>query len=654
MMQRMKELISIISDADIAYYKNDNPIMSDMDYDQYYDELLLLEKQTGIILSGSPTQRVSGEVLESLVQVRHSRPMLSADKTKSIDDIVRFINGKSVIVSWKLDGLTIVLRYENGRLVQAVTRGTEGLVGEDVTHTVRNFMNVPLEIPCKEPFEVRGEGVISWSNFERINAETDDEPYTHQRSLAAGAVRRLDAEKSRNQFLEFYAFELVSDSKVYSRKTAKLKALADNGFDVVHHQLVSDLTSQEQIESVINSFKPTELDYPADGLIIEYDDVAYGESLGATGHHENRLIAMKWEDELYETVFLGLELATTRTGMVSLTGKFSDVVIDGTTVNRAFLHNIDIMDSFRLGIGDRVKVYKANKIIPQLAENITKSGTLKYPTVCPCCGSVLIIRKSESGTRLFYCEEPSCPAKLVRKFVHFCSKTRMNIPGISEKTLVKFINNGWVRNFGDLYELSRYRGEFISTPGFGAKLFERIQKAIDNSRNCTLKQLIAGLGIPMVGRHAGRTLNDYFEGDWAAFENAILTEFDFTSLKDFGQTMHDNIYAWYADENEAKLWHSLIKHINLKKDEEQSNMNNTNNPFHGKTVVATGKLNNYSRDGIQMKLLELGAKPTDSVNKNTDYLIVGEKAGSKLQKAQKLGVKTLSESEFEAMLAESA
>ena len=337
--------------------------------------------------------------------------------------------------------------------------------------------------------------------------------------------------------------------------------------------------------------------------------------------------------------------------MVSITGKFAEVVIDGTTVNRAFLHNLDILDSFSLGIGDKVKIYKANMIIPQLAENITRSGTLEYPDKCPCCGSSLVIRRSASGTRLLYCEDSSCPAKLIRKFVHFCSKTRMNLPGLSEKTLEKFINNGWIRNFGDLYELEQHRDDFINTPGFGEKSFERLQTAIENSRNCTLNQFIAGLGIPMVGRSTGRILNDFFNGDWDAFETAVCSGFDFTQLKDFGQTMHDNIHAWYADETEAKLWRPLLKHINFKKESEKETMNNNlNNPFFGKTVVATGKLEKYTRDGIQMKLLSLGAKPADSVTKNTDYLIVGENAGSKLAKAQNLGIKTLTENEFEAML----
>jgi DNA ligase (NAD+) len=648
MLQRMKELIPIINEADIAYYKYDAPIMTDREYDLLYNELLELEKLTGIVLSNSPTQKVSGETLESLVQVRHTRPMLSAEKTKSIDTIADFVGEKAVIVSWKLDGLTLVLRYGNGKLMQAITRGTEGMVGEDVTHTAKAFMNVPLEIPCKDSLDVRGEGVISWKNFNKINQEIEV-PYTHPRNLAAGAVRRLDAEKSRGQYLEFFAFELINDNSDYNSKHSQLTILAENGFDVVPHVYIKEQAGRDQIDCIIKGFDPGHFDYPVDGLIVEYDDLAYGRSLGETGHHTNRLIGLKWEDKLYDTVFLGLELATTRTGMVSLTGIFADTEIDGTVVNRAYLHNLDIFDKFNLGTGDRVKIYKANMIIPQLAENITRSGTLQYPVECPCCGSRLQIRSSDSGTRLLFCDEPTCPAKLIRKFVHFCSKTRMNIPGISEKTLEKFINNGWVKNFGDLYELEQHREAFVNMPGFGEKLFDKIQKAISNSRNCTLNQLIAGLGIPMVGRAAGRILDSYFNGDWDAFENAILSGFDFTQIQDFGRTLHDNIYSWYADESEAKLWRPLLIHINII-GETGKTSTNANNVFFGKTVVATGKLINYTRDGIQEKLLSLGAKPGSSISKNTDYLIVGENAGSKLDRAHSLGVTTLTESEFEAML----
>lgn len=647
MTEQMKALIARLLEADAAYYGRDEPIMTDHEYDQLYDELVRLEKESGIVLASSPTQRVSGEVLDTLATVAHTRPMLSAGKTKAIHEIFKFIGGRKVILSWKLDGLTLVLRYQEGKLVQAITRG-DGLKGEDVTHTVRVMGNVPLTIPCTEPLEVRGEGVVSWQNFRSLN-ETMAEPYSHPRNLAAGSIRKLDANESRKRRLEFLAFDLISDSLGGDTKWEQLHFMAQMGFTTVGYSILAANAPMDALEQAVAWYRPEEYAYPVDGLIFEYDDLDYGRSLGATGHHENRIMALKWQDTLYETVFRSLEVATTRTGMVSLTGVFDDVEIDGTTVNHAYLHNLDIFMELALGPGDKISIYKANMIIPQIAENHTKSGGCPVPLVCPCCGEVLMIHKSTGGTRQLYCENPSCPAKLVRKFVHFCSKTRMEIEGLAEQTLETFVDRGWVKNFGDLYELERYKDEIVATPGFGEKSFARLQQAVDKRRTCTLNQFIAALGIPEVGRHGGRILNKYFGGSWDAFERAIQDGFDFTQLTDFGQIMHDNIYAWYNDAEESKLWRPALNHITFLK--EDTAMPENNNPFAGKTVVATGKLVNYTRDGIQMKLLSLGAKPASSVSKKTDYLIVGESAGSKLEKARALGVTTLTEQQFEAMLA---
>lgn len=649
-INRMRELIEQLRAADVAYYRDDNPTMTDRDYDRLTDELKALETSTGLILSGSPTQTVSGEILEELMPVRHSKPMLSADKTKSVDDLIRFAGEHAVMVSWKMDGLTLVLRYGQGKLQQAITRGREGIIGEDVTHTVRTFLNVPLTVPTTEPFEVRGEGVISWANFEKINLSLE-EPYSHPRNLAAGSVRKLDPRESAKRHLEFFAFDLVSRNLERHSKLSQQQFLESNGFAVVPYVFLDVHGDAEAIRETIDSFDPKKYAYPVDGIIMEYDDIEYGTSLGATGHHENRLIALKWEDELHETECTGLDIATTRTGMVSLTATFKPVEIDGAMVSRAYVHNYDIFKNLALGIGDKLMVYQANMIIPQVAENLTKSGSIGVPQKCPCCGSQLWIHTSSGGTKQLYCENPTCAAKLVRKFTHFCEKTRMNIEGLSETTLQKFIGHGWIRNFGDLYDLEKHREEIITTEGFGVKSFERLQASIEKSRHCTLAKFIAGLGIPMVGRHAGRDLDRYFHGSWEEFESAINSSFDFTRLPDFGVTMHNNIYTWYADKNEAKLWRPLLTKIEFVKENTAMNINTTN-PFAGKTVVATGKLQNYTRDGIQMKLLSLGAKPASSVSKNTDYLIVGEKAGSKLTKAQQLGVPTLTEQEFEDMIAE--
>ena len=606
MLNKMKSLIAQLKEADAAYYGKDNPIMTDLEYDRLYNELAQLERDTGIILASSPTQRVSGEVLEGLSAVSHTKPMLSADKTKSTGEIFKFVSGRRVVISWKLDGLTLVLRYAGGKLVQAITRG-DGLKGEDVTHTVRVMENVPLTIPCTEPLEVRGEGVVSWQNFKELN-ESLEEPYSHPRNLAAGSIRKLDARESKKRRLEFLAFDLISDHLGGTTKWENLRFMAQMGFTTVGYSVLAENASQDALEKAIAFYRPEEYAFPVDGLIFEYDDLAYGRSLGATGHHENRLMALKWADTLYETVFRSLEVATTRTGMVSLTGVFDDVEIDGTTVNHAYLHNLDIFQQLALGPGDKISVYKANMIIPQIAENHTRSGGCPIPTVCPCCGEMLIIHMSPGGTQQLYCKNLDCPARLVRKFVHFCSKTRMEIEGLAEQTLETFVDRGWVKNFGDLYELERHKAEIVACPGFGEKSFARLQQAIRDG-------------------------------------------YDFTRLEDFGQVMHDNIYTWYNNTEESKLWRPALEHITFLKEDNTMSENMKNNPFAGKIVVATGKLENYTRDGIQTKLLELGAKPASSVSKKTDYLIVGEKAGSKLDKAKSLGVKVLTEEEFEYMLA---
>ena len=474
-IEQMQHLIKVIKDADIAYYRDSNPIMTDREYDQLFDELKELEESAGLILSGSPTQTVSGEILKELVPVRHTKPMLSADKTKSVDDILRFAQGRAVIFSWKMDGLTLVLRYENGEFKQAITRGREGIIGEDVTHTARTFLNIPMKVPCKEPFEVRGEAVIAWSNFEKINLSLT-EPYSHPRNLASGSVRMLDASESGKRYLEFFGFELISESFNPENKVSQLLFLLNNGFDMVPF-IYSDSEDEDELRNIIAGFKPSEFEYPVDGVIVEYDDINYGRSLGATGHHENRLIALKWEDKLYETECTGIDVQTTRTGMVSLTATFKPVEIDGTMVSRAYVHNFTIFKNLALGKGDKIMVYKANMIIPQIAENRTKRGSLEISPNCPCCGSMLRLRSMPGGSQQLFCENPSCAAKLVQKFDHFCEKTRMNIEGLSATTLEKFIGHGWIKNFGDLYTLEQHREEIINA-GFDAEVVEKIHSMV--------------------------------------------------------------------------------------------------------------------------------------------------------------------------------
>ena len=644
-IEQMQAYIKQIRAADKAYYNAGNPMLTDYEYDQVFDALKKLEEATGLVLSGSPTHKVSGEVLDELHKVPHTRPMLSADKTKSVDDVIKFIDGRPCVLSWKLDGSTMVLRYEDGELKQAITRG-DGHAGDDVTHTARVFLDIPIKIKEREKIEVRGEAVISWANFKTINEELADGRYSHPRNLAAGSIGMLDAGESKHRCLEFRAFDLV-EGPAFQTKAEQLRYMQQLGFHVVEHVLMENM-EEEQIRRCMDDMDPKSYAYPVDGLIIEQNDVAYGKSLGHTGHHENRMIALKWKDEEYETRFRGVELRPTRKGRLSLTGLFDPVEMDGATVSRATLHNFDIFKRFQMGIGDRVLLIRSNMVIPQLVKNMDCSDTYELPETCPCCGADVVLRKEENTTFL-YCSNPRCPGVLVQKFVHYCERTRMNIPGLSEATLTKFVDKGWLTTFGDLYELGRYKDQIIQENGFGSRSFERLQRAIDRSRKTTLNRFIAAMGIHEVGRTAGRAISEYFGGSWLAFEKAIQNKFDFTLLEDFGQTMNDSIYEWYADKQAEALWRPALQHITFTIQKKERQTMNGNSVFQGKKIVATGKLAGYTRTEIQDKILSLGATPQSAVSKTTDYLIVGEKAGSKLAKAQQVGVKVLTEEEFEQM-----
>lgn len=644
-IEQMQAYIKQIRAADKAYYNAGNPMLTDYEYDQVFDALKKLEEATGLVLSGSPTHKVSGEVLDELHKVPHTRPMLSADKTKSVDDVIKFIDGRPCVLSWKLDGSTMVLRYEDGELKQAITRG-DGHAGDDVTHTARVFLDIPIKIKEREKIEVRGEAVISWANFKTINEELADGRYSHPRNLAAGSIGMLDAGESKHRCLEFRAFDLV-EGPAFQTKAEQLRYMQQLGFHVVEHVLMENM-EEEQIRRCMDDMDPKSYAYPVDGLIIEQNDVAHGKSLGHTGHHENRMIALKWKDEEYETRFRGVELRPTRKGRLSLTGLFDPVEMDGATVSRATLHNFDIFKRFQMGIGDRVLLIRSNMVIPQLVKNMDCSDTYELPETCPCCGADVVLRKEENTTFL-YCSNPRCPGVLVQKFVHYCERTRMNIPGLSEATLTKFVDKGWLTTFGDLYELGRYKDQIIQENGFGSRSFERLQRAIDRSRKTTLNRFIAAMGIHEVGRTAGRAISEYFGGSWLAFEKAIQNKFDFTLLEDFGQTMNDSIYEWYADKQAEALWRPALQHITFTIQKKERQTMNGNSVFQGKKIVATGKLAGYTRTEIQDKILSLGATPQSAVSKTTDYLIVGEKAGSKLAKAQQLGVKVLTEEEFEQM-----
>lgn len=641
-IEQMRALIVKLQEASTAYYKYDKPIMTDKEYDALYDELEELEHKTGILLSGSPTQKVQGEVLEGFEKVAHSRPMLSAQKTKDVEEIVKFTGDQTVVASWKEDGLTIVLKYRNGRLEQGITRG-DGEVGEDVTANVRMFANVPLQIQYTGYLELRGEGVLSYSQFKAINEQLEV-PYSSARNLASGSVRQLNPQLVKERQIHFIAFDLVECDRTFQFQHEQLDFLAEQGFHVVEHQLAA----KETIRDVLASFDPLQYPYPVDGVVVEYDDLAYGESLGFTAHHPNNIMALKWQDEVRETALVDIELNPTRTGRVSLTAVFEPVEIDGAVLRRATLHNVDIMESYQFGIGDRITVYRSNMVIPAVDENLTRSGTYTLPETCPCCDSKLEIRAIAEARELF-CTNPDCPAKQVRRFAHFVSKHGMNIDGLSEQTLEKFIDAGFIKEYADIFTLmERCKSEIVEMEGFGTKSADNLEQAIRRSQTVKLEKFLTALGIPNIGRATCKGIAKHFHGSWEEFQEALKNGFDFAALDDFGDIMHQSLVTFF-EENQTMLEH-LLPHITFESGTYETKT--PDNPFAGKTVVATGSLEHFTRDSIKEKLESLGAKASGSVSKKTDFVLAGEKAGSKLKKAQELGIRVLSESEFLEMIGE--
>lgn len=638
---RMEELVSKLNEASLAYYVKDNPIMSDKEWDKLFDELTALEKETGVILPNSPTHKVSGEVtgVSALPKVTHEKPMLSADKTKSLTEIMAFCekapaNDRNVSISWKEDGLTIVLTYENGVLVQAATRGN-GTVGEDVTANVKaGFKNVPKTIPYLGKVIVRGEGTISYTAFNRINA-TLEEPYKLCRAYSGASTRLLDPKEAAKRDLEMKAFELVYPPVM--TKEQEWNFMKEQGFDCAGH-VICDV---ESVMEAIPMFEPDKIDYPVDGLIIQYNDIAFGKSLGATGHHERNKIALKWQDETVETTFRDIDFAPTRTGRVSMTAIFDPVEIDGTTVTRATLHNVDFFNNLKLGKGDRIVVYKANMIIPAIEKNLTCSGTYTLPETCPVCGGKIVIKDAN-----LTCTNPECPAKQVRKLARFAEKESMNIPGLSEKTIEELASHGFLKDYRDFFNLKNHP-EIAELEGWGEASFKNLVDAIENARtHATLSRLLIGIGIETVGHHASRDISRYFHGKVGDFNFALMDGMDFTVLPDFGEVSQRKIYAFFDDNNNRQLWNDLVRICDGLQPEYQEAEGEKNGAFAGKTIVVTGTLQNFTRTGINEFIESLGAKAGSSVSAKTDYLVCGENAGSKLAKAEALGVKILTEAQF--------
>lgn len=638
-VQRIKELTSILQKASYAYYGLDRPLMTDKEYDDLYDELSTLEKETNCVLAGSPTIKVQGYLLDGFTKVKHTKPMLSANKTKDTKEIEKFVKNKEFYGSYKLDGLTVVVRYKDGKFVQGITRGT-GTVGEDITEQCKFIKNLPMSISYKKDLELRGECVISWDEFKRIN-ETLDSPYSHPRNLAAGTLRNLDLNILKNRNLSFVVFECVTDIGENS-KSKSLSYLNNIGFEIVPFTK-SDCT----VEQANDALQPEFYSYPTDGIIFELDNRNLSESLGATSHHECCRMALKWEDELYKTTLKDIEWNTSKTGLINPVAVFEPVDLDGAITTRATLHNVSYIENLQLGVGDTIQVYRANMVIPKIHSNLKMSNTWKLPDKCPCCGGKVEIH-NENGSKTLHCMNPDCKAKLLGKLVHFVSKNAINIDGMSEATLQLLIERGWVKSFKDLYNLKEnqiYLWKY-HTVGFGEKSVDKLLENIEKSRNTTLDRFIYGLCIPLIGRTASKEIAKFFKYDYEKFRiDGIVTHY--SQIDGFGDNMNQSLHD-YLRENHMKIFTLADEFIFETKSESNNNADLSN-----KTFVITGSLNHYkNRDELINIIEQLGGKVSGSVSSKTNYLINNDVASTsgKNKKAKDLGIPIISENQFVQMI----
>lgn len=641
-LQRMKELVEKLDQAAKAYYQEDREIMSNQEYDSLYDQLEQLEKETGTVLTNSPTVRVGYEAVNELPKEEHPSPMLSLDKTKDREVLRGFIGNHKCLLSWKLDGLTIVLTYENGELVKAVTRGN-GIVGEVITNNARVFKNIPLRIPYKGQLVLRGEAIITYSEFERINETIGDADakYKNPRNLCSGSVRQLNNEITAKRNVRFYAFALVSTQDVdfSNSREQQFIWLKKQGFEVVEYKVVTSESLDEAMDyfskAIVNN------DFPSDGLVVTYDDIAYGESLGSTAKFPRNSFAFKWADEMRETRLVDMEWSPSRTGLINPVAIFEPVELEGTTVSRASVHNISIVKELQLGIGDTIKVYKANMIIPQIAENLTRSGNLVIPDKCPVCGREARIRK-ENDVETLYCMNPDCVAKKIKSFSLFTSRDAMNIDGLSEATLEKFIAMGFIHNFGDIFEIGKYKDQIVEMEGFGQKSFDNLMVSLEKAKETTLAKVIYSLGITGIGLANAKVICKYFDDDIEKIRYA--EEEEISSIEGIGPVIAGSLADYFKSaENNQKLDH-LLSHLHLVHEETSAEQ-----VFAGKTFVITGSVEHFSNRSEAKEFIEArGGKVTGSVTKKTDYLINNDKtsASSKNKKAQELGIPILSEEDF--------
>lgn len=649
------------------YYNSNAPSVSDEVYDRMYDELVSLEFETGICMTDSPTRTVGYVAVSELEKTTHPIPLLSLDKTKSVEELVSFTGEHQILLMLKLDGLTVKLTYEEGRLVEAATRG-DGDTGEVVTHNVRGISGIPQCIPYPERLVVSGEAFIRPGDFEKLQEKLTDsngERYKNGRNLAAGSVRLLDAAACRGRRVMFMPFTVLEGFPEMGLKSQKLRKLPELGFQVCKFVISRRSLTCREMEEGIGSLRQfaEDNDIPIDGIVASYNDIAFSRSCGRTGHHYKDGLAFKFEDELHETKLLSVEWNPSRSGEISPVAVFQPVEIDGCEVSRASLHNLSFIEGMELMPGCRILVSKRNMIIPHVEENLDRGRFVMsqaVPERCPCCGEPARIHESrsvengkEKVTKTLFCDNQGCETRRLRQFVHFVSQKAMNIEGLSEATLEKFIGKGWIHTYMDIYELDRHRDEIVNMEGFGKKSWQRLWDAIQGSRNTTFERYLIAMDIPMVGNTASRTLAGEFHGDLAEFEDAVHHQYDFTQLPDFGDTLHNNIHEWFYDEENLYVWEVLQQMLNIEKRTMEENKDTVReNPFVGMTIVVTGKVEPYTRSGINEMIESLGAHAGSSVSRKTDYLVCGENAGSKLAKARELGIKVLTPAQFFHMAGE--
>lgn len=645
--KRMQELVELLNRARRAYEQEDTEIMSNYEYDRLYDELEGLERELGTTLASSPTVNVGYEVLSELPKERHEKPMLSLDKTKDVEQLKSFLGEQKAVISWKMDGLTIVLTYQNGRLQKAVTRGN-GEVGEVITNNAKVFRNLPLQIPYQGELILRGEAVIGYKDFERINEQIEDVDarYKNPRNLCSGSVRQLNNAITARRNVKFFAFTLVKadGAEFENSRMQQLNWLEKQGFEVVEHHLTDRASIEEEVawfsEEIVRN------DFPSDGLVLVYDDIAYGQSLGTTAKFPRDSYAFKWADEIRETTLLEIEWSPSRTGLINPVAIFEPVELEGTTVSRASVHNISIMEDLELGIGDAIQVYKANMIIPQIAENLTRSGVKDIPQVCPVCGGATKIQM-ENETKTLYCTNPECQAKHLKSFALFVSRDAMNIEGLSEATLEKFIGEGFIRDFTDIYHLDRYAETIKTLEGFGEKSYAKLVSSVENSRSTTMPKVIYSLGIANIGLSNAKMICRAFDNDPKRMMQATVEEL--VDIQGVGEVIARTFVDYFSDETHRDLFKRLLQEVKLQKEEGEESAQ----IFENMNFVITGSVEHFANRREVKEIIESrGGKVTGSVTGKTNYLINNDvqSASSKNKKAKELNVPIISESQFLEML----